>query len=87
MEKKESEVLKFVAKFRVGSVTVDPEYPGQENVTSYAQYGNGPEDNEFAKSTPSGSYNFIVTNPAIVGTITPGDIFMINTTVIREVWS
>lgn len=81
------QVVKTKCKFIVSNVVTDPQFPGQEQISAYATYGKGPEDNPYSTYTPIGNFNFTVTNPAIVGKIKGGDIFMIDIDVLRNIYS
>jgi hypothetical protein len=73
------------AKFQVRSVVVNQEYP-QETIEFYAVTtqpfdadGNS-EDNSFSKWTPSGELKMTITNPALLGTIQPGEKYYLDFT-------
>lgn len=76
------EIIKMKTRLRVTSVTHSDAYKS-DTVTATADYGKGPEDNVFAASTPSAKFEFVVTNPNIVGMIKVSDILESVTTVIR----
>jgi hypothetical protein len=63
--------MKTRCKFRVESVT---KFAGNwEQVKLTASYDKAsPEDVSFSAATPTGDLNITVTNPAVIGTFTPG---------------
>lgn len=65
------------AKFTVASVK-EFGYGGKEAELN-AVYSNGkPEDNEFAKATPSGSIKITVDNPAAKDFLVPGKNYFVD---------
>ena len=42
------------------------------------------EDNTYSKYSPSGDLRLMVTNPAIFGTIKPGDLFYVDFTPVER---
>ena len=42
------------------------------------------EDNTYSKYSPSGDLRLMVTNPAIIGTINPGDVFYVDFTLVER---
>lgn len=65
----------FRAKMTVESVT-STEY--NDRVKFNAKYTNSPEDNSYAKATPSGSIELSIDNPALRGTIKPGQVYYVD---------
>lgn len=61
------------AKFRVSMVGAT-DY-GQTLVKAHPVYGGGPENNTYAKATPSGMLELTVDNPAVDGFFVPGREF------------
>lgn len=66
------------AKVTVSSVTVFP-YGGKKSELHGVHSGN-PEDNSFAKATPSLSMNITVDNPAVRDFLVPGNNYYLDFT-------
>lgn len=66
------------AKFTVLSVK-EYGYGGKEAELS-AMYSNTPEDNQFAKATPSGNIKITVDNPATRDFLIPGKSYYVDFT-------
>lgn len=50
-----------------------------ERVKMSAVYGDGDSENQsFSEATPSGTLEFFVTNPNVVGTFEPGDYYYLD---------
>lgn len=80
--------VKARCKFRVGSVTrhvgasADSDY---EEVKLHAQYDeNDPDDTRFSTSTPSGSMEFILQNPNLMGAFRPGETYYLDLTPVED---
>lgn len=72
---KESQNMSFRAKMRVVEVT-DNGY--SDKVKFSALYSNTPEDNSYAKATPSGDIILQIDNPALRGKIKPGQTYYVD---------
>ncbi len=75
------------AKFKVQSIeifSVDPANPSAR-VKLAPQYDQSiPEDRVFAKYTPSGSFEMLTTNPAVLEQLKPGAEFYVDLTPVGE---
>lgn len=68
------------AKFVVTKVT-KYETPGYAEIELQPRYSKTiPEDQAFAKATPSGLLNLGVSNPAVIEALQPGKVFYIDIT-------
>lgn len=67
---------KVRAKFSVTSVETFS-YGGERAKLS-AVYSGTPEDNQFAKATPSGAIEITIDNPAAQGFLVPGKNFYVD---------
>ena len=68
---------KMRAKLTVSSVTDN----GYSDVVKFGcLYSQTPEDNSFAKATPSGSCELTIDNPALRGQLKPGQKFYVDFT-------
>jgi len=65
------------AKVKVDTVTAS-EYSQELKLTPVV--GGNPEDNSFAKATPTGSIQLTVTNKDLWGKFKPGDMFFVDFT-------
>lgn len=65
------------AKLKVQEVT-DNGYSDMVKFTT--QYSNNPEDNSFAKATPTGSCQLQIDNPALRGKLKPGQEYYVDFT-------
>jgi hypothetical protein len=70
------------AKFFAESVTHT--CYGTEEVKMCAVYSNTPEDNEFAKATPSGSLTMSISNEKAMGFLKPGKKYFLDFTEAAE---
>jgi len=64
--------------------TVTKNRYGQEVVKFFCQYSDNPEDNSFAKTTPSGSMELTIDNEALHGTFSPGGAFYVDLTSVKK---
>lgn len=69
------------AKFQVYTVA---SFDGWEEVILRAVYSGTPEDNVFAKATPSGELKIQITNPAVIGILKPGKKYYLDFTEAAE---
>lgn len=46
--------------------------------------GASPEDNSYSKATPCGKLELTIDNPALKGTVKPGDVFYVDLTLIPK---
>jgi hypothetical protein len=68
--------MKTRCKFQVVKVTL---YAGQyEQITLNAVYGGSAENLSFASATPTGKLEIMVTNPAVLGQIKPGQYYYLD---------
>ena len=75
--------MKARCKFTVKSVTW--EGPGHETITLTTLYDpDDPEDTRFSLYTPMGDMEFGLSNPNLVGTFKPGDVYYVDLTPVEE---
>ena len=72
-------------KFRVSEVTQpDRRDASWEKVKLQAQYDeNDPEDTRFAKATPSGQMEFVLSNPNLLGKLKQGQVYYVDLTPVE----
>ena len=74
--------VKARCKFWVASVKrMSSALEEVELITLYDK--DDPEDTRFAEATPSGGLKFTLTNPHLVGTFNPGDVFYVDLTPVE----
>ena len=64
----------------VAKLTPDWEGDARERIVMSACHDGTPEGQQFSKATPSGRLEFELTNPAVVGTYEPGQLYYIDIT-------
>jgi hypothetical protein len=78
------QVMKIKAQFQVIELT-ETNYK-QQKVKAVPYYGTGPENNDYSKWTPSGVFEFNVTDEThVFGNLKVNDFFIMDITVKREV--
>ncbi len=66
-------------KFRVQEVTRMGSGGNMERIKLSAEYDpNDPDDTKFAEATPQGTLDFHLSNPALVGTFNPGEVYYLD---------
>lgn len=65
-------------KFRVTKHVKHAQDNSYVEIELQAQYSNTPEDNTYAKATPSGSINMTVTVPEVVDALPIGKTFYVD---------
>lgn len=71
-------------KFKVTAVTQRDSYEPYVEIELSAVYTNTPEDNSYAKTTPSGSIKMTVTNPEAIAKLPVGKSFYVDFTPVDE---
>jgi hypothetical protein len=66
----------FRAKLTVDKVTLNQYSDDVEFIAKYD--GSKPEDNSYAKATPSASLKMCITNPELRDKIKPGQVFYVD---------
>lgn len=69
--------MSFRAKMKVVEVT---DNGWSDKVKLSALYSNTPEDNSYAKATPTGDISLQIDNPALRGKIKPGQTYYVDFT-------